>query len=129
MINQKELFCENIRQCEKSMYALAYGIGKNEHDAADVIQEAILKAYCNYTGLRNSKKFKQWILQILSLLQQILLIGFLISSFISFLQYGYELSAHYSDLLSYLYHKKTAFFNRYSLILVPKYSITLISFR
>ena len=64
MINQKELFCENIRQCEKSMYTLAYGIVKNEHDAADVIQESILKAYCNYNGLRDSKKFKQWILQI-----------------------------------------------------------------
>lgn len=64
MINQKELFCENIRQCEKSMYTLAYGIVKNEHDAADVIQESILKAYCNYNGLRDSKKFKKWILQI-----------------------------------------------------------------
>ena len=64
MTDQKELFCENIRQCEKSMYALAYGILKNENDAADVIQESILKAYCNYEGLRNPKKFKQWILQI-----------------------------------------------------------------
>lgn len=64
MINQKELFCENIQQCEKSMYALAYGILKNENDAADVIQESILKAYCNYDGLRNPQKFKQWILQI-----------------------------------------------------------------
>lgn len=64
MINQKELFCENIRQCEKCMYALAYGILKNENDAADVIQESILKAYCNYNGLRDSQKFKQWILRI-----------------------------------------------------------------
>ncbi len=64
MIDQKELFCENIRLCEKSMYALAYGILKNENDAADVLQESILKAYCNYEGLKNPKKFKQWILQI-----------------------------------------------------------------
>ena len=64
MINQKELFCENIHQCEKSMYALAYGIVKNEHDAADVIQESILKAYCNYNGLKNPQRFKQWILRI-----------------------------------------------------------------
>lgn len=64
MIDQKELFCENIRQCEKSMYALAYGILKNENDVADVIQESILKAYCNYNGLKNPQKFKQWILQI-----------------------------------------------------------------
>lgn len=64
MIDQKELFCENIRQCEKSMYTLAYGILKNEQDIADVIQESILKAYCNYNGLKNPQKFKQWILQI-----------------------------------------------------------------
>lgn len=64
MIDQKELFCENIRQCEKSMYALAYGIIKNENDVADVIQESILKAYCNYNGLKNPQKFKQWILRI-----------------------------------------------------------------
>ena len=64
MIDQKELFCENIHQCEKSMYTLAYGILKNENDAADVIQESILKAYCNYNGLKNPQKFKQWILRI-----------------------------------------------------------------
>ena len=64
MIDQKELFCENIRQCEKSMYALTYGILKNENDVADVIQESILKAYCNYNGLKNPQKFKQWILRI-----------------------------------------------------------------
>ena len=64
MINQKDLFCENVHKCEKSMYALAYGILKNENDVADVIQESILKAYCNYNGLKNPHKFKQWILQI-----------------------------------------------------------------
>ena len=31
---------------------------------ADVIQESILKAYCNYNGLKNPQKFKQWILRI-----------------------------------------------------------------
>lgn len=64
MSTQKELFCENIRKCEKSMYSLAYGILKNENDVADVIQESILKAYCNYNGLKNPQKFKQWILRI-----------------------------------------------------------------
>ena len=64
MIDQKELFCENIHQCEKCMYTLAYGILKNENDVADVIQESILKAYCNYNGLKNPQKFKQWILRI-----------------------------------------------------------------
>ena len=46
------------------MYSLAFGILKNESDVADVIQESILKAYCNYNGLKNPQKFKQWILRI-----------------------------------------------------------------
>ncbi len=64
MIDEKEFFCECIRQHEKSIYSLAYGILKNEEDAADIMQESILKAYCNLDNLRDKKKFKSWILSI-----------------------------------------------------------------
>lgn len=64
MTDERELFCEYIRQYEKSMYALAFGIVKNEEDAADIMQEAILKAYCNRDTLRERQKFKAWILAI-----------------------------------------------------------------
>ena len=64
MSDEKEFFCECIRQHEKSMYALAFGILKNEDDAADIMQEAILRAYCNMDNLRDRKKFKSWILSI-----------------------------------------------------------------
>ena len=64
MRDEKEFFCECIRQQEKSMYALAFSILKNENDAADIMQEAILKAYCNMDNLRDKKKFKSWILSI-----------------------------------------------------------------
>ena len=64
MRDEKEFFCECIRQHEKSMYALAFSILKNENDAADIMQEAILKAYCNMDNLRDKKKFKSWILSI-----------------------------------------------------------------
>lgn len=46
------------------MYALAFGILKNEDDAADVIQDAILKAYCNLDTLRDRKQFRPWIMRI-----------------------------------------------------------------
>ena len=61
---EKEFFCECIRQHEKSMYTLAFSILKNENDAADIMQEAILKAYCNMDNLQDQKKFKSWILSI-----------------------------------------------------------------
>ena len=64
MRDEKEFFCECIRQHEKSMYALAFSILKNENDAADIMQEAILKAYCNMDNLRDKRKFKSWILSI-----------------------------------------------------------------
>ena len=64
MKDEREFFCACIRQHEKSMYALAFGILKNEDDAADIMQEAILKAYCNMDNLRDRKKFKSWILSI-----------------------------------------------------------------
>ena len=37
---------------------------KNEADAADVMQDAILKAYCNLEQLKDWNKFKAWILSI-----------------------------------------------------------------
>ena len=64
MVDERTYFCDCVRQHEKSMYALAYSILKNEEDAADIMQEAILKAYCNLDHLRDKKKFKSWILSI-----------------------------------------------------------------
>lgn len=65
MPTDKEYFCDNIRQCEKEMYAYALGILKNETDVADVIQESILKAYCSLHNLKDKKKFRQWIMTII----------------------------------------------------------------
>ena len=64
MQDQKEKFCSAIRDSEKSMYILAMGIVKNEQDAADVMQNAALKAYCNLDQLRSWKSFRSWILSI-----------------------------------------------------------------
>lgn len=64
MADEREYFCECIRECEKGMYALAFGILKNEEDAADIMQESIIKAYCNLDALRDKKKFRPWIMSI-----------------------------------------------------------------
>ena len=62
-MTDKDYFCECIRQCEKSMYKLAMGILRNEADAEDAMQDAILKAYSNLDQLKVSK-FRPWILSI-----------------------------------------------------------------
>ena len=60
----KEVFCENIRLCEKSMYNLAFSILKNEDDAGDAVSEAIYRAYRSFDKLKDINVFKSWILKI-----------------------------------------------------------------
>ena len=63
-MTEKEYFSQCVRQCESSMYTLAMGILKNEADAADAMQDAILKAYCNLDQLKDRSRFRPWILSI-----------------------------------------------------------------
>lgn len=63
-MNEKVFFSEQIRIHEQSIYRLALSILKNEHDAADAMQDAILKAYSNLHTLQDKKKFKAWIMTI-----------------------------------------------------------------
>lgn len=64
-MDEKEVFCDCIRQYESSMYAFAFGLVKNDADAGDILQEAILKAYCNFHSLRDKNKFKSWMMRII----------------------------------------------------------------
>ena len=63
-MSEKELFCRYIHEYEKSMYLLAKGIVKNDTDVADILQDAILKAYTSFDSLKDKQKFKSWILRI-----------------------------------------------------------------
>lgn len=63
-MDEKEQFCQQVREQENSLYTLAYGIVKNREDAADVVQDAILKAYCNLDSLRNKGQFRSWMMRI-----------------------------------------------------------------
>ena len=47
------------------MYALAFSIVRNDADAAEVISEAIYRAYKNLSSLKDIKSFKPWILKII----------------------------------------------------------------
>lgn len=63
-MTDKDTFCEQIRLLEKSMYSLAFSVVKNEDDSAEIISEAIFRAYKNIETLKSIKAFKLWMLQI-----------------------------------------------------------------
>jgi len=60
----KEAFGELVLRYQKQVYRLAYRILSNTSDAADIAQEAFLKAYKNLRSLKNPNKFAQWMMRI-----------------------------------------------------------------
>jgi RNA polymerase sigma-70 factor (ECF subfamily) len=61
---QHELFYELVRPYERRVYAAALAILRNEHDAEDVAQEAMLKALANIGQFRAEARFSTWLIQI-----------------------------------------------------------------
>lgn len=61
---ERELFYELIRPYERRMYAAAFAILRNEADAEDAAQEAVLKAFRNIKQFRSEAKFSTWLIQI-----------------------------------------------------------------
>lgn len=62
---EKEEFAAITRQCNQSLYRVAYAILKNESDAEDVVQTTYLKAYVHLSRFRKDSSFKTWITSIL----------------------------------------------------------------
>lgn len=61
---QSELFYELVRPYERRLYAAALSILRNESDAEDVAQEAVLKALANIRQFRAEARFSTWLIQI-----------------------------------------------------------------
>jgi RNA polymerase sigma-70 factor (ECF subfamily) len=61
---QHELFYELVRPYERRVYAAAMAILRNEADAEDVAQEAMLKAFANIRQFRAEARFSTWLIQI-----------------------------------------------------------------
>ena len=59
-----ERFLELIHPYERSVYLMAYSVLKNEADAEEASQEAVLKAFQHLGQLRSGASFKSWFLQI-----------------------------------------------------------------
>jgi RNA polymerase sigma-70 factor (ECF subfamily) len=61
---QHELFYELVRPYERRVYAAALAILRNEADAEDVAQDAMLKAFANIRQFRAEARFSTWLIQI-----------------------------------------------------------------
>jgi RNA polymerase sigma-70 factor, ECF subfamily len=61
---EKQLFHDLIRPCERAAYLTAFSLLKNEADAEDVAQEAIIKSYRALASYRGEAKFSTWLLSI-----------------------------------------------------------------
>lgn len=60
-----QAFTKLIKECEATLYRVAKGILKSDHECADAIQESILKAFKRINTLKNPQFFKTWLVRIL----------------------------------------------------------------
>jgi RNA polymerase sigma-70 factor, ECF subfamily len=61
---EHEAFYELIQPFERRLYAAAFAILRNQADAEDAAQEAVLKAFKNIRQFRSEAKFSTWLIQI-----------------------------------------------------------------
>ena len=61
---ENEFFYELVRPYERRVFAAAMAILRNEADAEDVAQEAMLKALANIRQFRAEARFSTWLIQI-----------------------------------------------------------------
>lgn len=64
-IMNKEEFPKKIIEYENSLYHVAFSIVHNNEDAADAIQNSLIKAYTKLNTLKRDEFFKTWIMRIL----------------------------------------------------------------
>ncbi len=60
----RALFEQEYKKIEKSLFLVAIGYLHNTEDAKDVVQEAVLSAYQNFSKLKQPEYFKTWMTRI-----------------------------------------------------------------
>jgi RNA polymerase sigma-70 factor, ECF subfamily len=58
------LFAQLVKPYERRVYVTALALLRNDADAQDVAQEAILKAFANLRQFRGESRFSTWLIQI-----------------------------------------------------------------
>jgi len=59
-----DAFYELVRPYERALFVTALALVKNDADAEEVAQEAVLKAFKHIAGFRQEAKFSTWLIQI-----------------------------------------------------------------
>jgi RNA polymerase sigma-70 factor (ECF subfamily) len=57
-------FEQRLAECGPLAYRVARGVLRNTHDAEDVAQEALLRAYRRFDRLRDPSRFRGWLVRI-----------------------------------------------------------------
>jgi RNA polymerase sigma-70 factor (ECF subfamily) len=57
-------FEERLAECGPLAFRVARGVLRNDADAEDVAQEALLRAYGRFDGLRDAQRFRGWLVRI-----------------------------------------------------------------
>ena len=60
----KQTFTELVRQNERRLYCVAMSYTGNAPDAADAVQEALLRAWARRGTLREERLFSTWLMRI-----------------------------------------------------------------
>ena len=60
----RELFEEEYKKIDKSLYLVAVGYLRNTEDAKDAVSEAVISAYQSFHKLKHKEYFKTWITRI-----------------------------------------------------------------
>src|ERR1700756_3629074 len=64
LAGQRDNFHLLIRPYEQQLYRTAFALMKNEAEAEDVVQDAVLKAYRKLASFRGDAKFSTWLIAI-----------------------------------------------------------------
>src|SRR5262245_48314674 len=56
-------FEERLRESSDLAVRIAYGVVRQRQDAEEIAQEAFVKAYRSFTGLRNRSAFRAWLVR------------------------------------------------------------------
>lgn len=64
LAGEREKFHLLIRPYERQIYRTAFALVKNEAEAEDVVQDAVLKAYRKLASFRGDAKFSTWLIAI-----------------------------------------------------------------
>jgi RNA polymerase sigma-70 factor (ECF subfamily) len=65
LAGEKDLFHDLIRPYERGFFLQAYSILRNQNDAEDSVQQAMMKIFSNLAQLTGRDRFKQWAMRVI----------------------------------------------------------------